>query len=425
MSATAPTSSSSQSSSSSASSSSSTTSSPPGFSVPPQHTFSGEPSAAPTFPGNGNQNNSNGGSIATSASLYLYTFLATLVLLLSVSAAIVIRSFVLRRRHRLMVEEAIRNGTWVPPSPPSRPVKVDLSKKPMLWEAYIDAKGDIVEYSAHGTSGTGSRKINDAWRAEHSKEWDTIKPIAVTYLASSALPSVPAPPIGLATIPSVGSLRSASAAQQPPSPVGPQSDVEAAVGTPVNPSAAATVTATPPTSVRTRTPRHRAFLSRVGHLLNPTPNPTSPLPGPLTRSNTGSNANLPASAEDGNLNEKLDLQGPQTMRVAVLIAMPSPPTSSSASSSTVLSTPPLSSTSVPGPSSSPSPHTIPHPLNASAPIIDSDDEQPLPHLEVGVADVVVMPPDHVGVGDTHVGKRKAAQRGSLASMATGSEGSEV
>jgi len=44
----------------------------------------------------------------------VYTFLATLVLLLSVSGAIVFRSFVLRRRHRMMVEEAIRNGTWVP-----------------------------------------------------------------------------------------------------------------------------------------------------------------------------------------------------------------------------------------------------------------------------------------------------------------------
>ncbi|KAF5374037.1 hypothetical protein D9757_010075 [Collybiopsis confluens] len=39
----------------------------------------------------------------------VYTFLATLVLLLGISGAIVARSLVLRRRHRRMIEEAIRN----------------------------------------------------------------------------------------------------------------------------------------------------------------------------------------------------------------------------------------------------------------------------------------------------------------------------
>lgn len=90
--------------------------------------------------------------MASSASLYLYTFLATLVLLLSVSAAIVIRSLLLRRRHRRLVEEAIRNGTYVPgmfgngaglggpwggfPGG-GRGNKVDLAMKPKLWEAYL------------------------------------------------------------------------------------------------------------------------------------------------------------------------------------------------------------------------------------------------------------------------------------------------
>lgn len=66
--------------------------------------------------------------------LPVYTFLATLVLLLGVSGAIIVRSLLLRRRHRRMVEEAIANGTWIPPAPR---IKVDLRKKPKLWDAYV------------------------------------------------------------------------------------------------------------------------------------------------------------------------------------------------------------------------------------------------------------------------------------------------
>ncbi|TFK33116.1 hypothetical protein BDQ12DRAFT_769449 [Crucibulum laeve] len=63
--------------------------------------------------GNGGQNGvgfSSNLSIASSASLHLYTFFAMLVLL-SVSAAIVIRSFLLRRRIRTMMEAVVCNGT--------------------------------------------------------------------------------------------------------------------------------------------------------------------------------------------------------------------------------------------------------------------------------------------------------------------------
>ncbi|KAJ7764447.1 hypothetical protein B0H14DRAFT_371057 [Mycena olivaceomarginata] len=64
----------------------------------------------------------------------VYTFLATLILLLGVSSAIVVRSLLLRRRHRRMVAEAIANGTWLPPTPRA---KVDLRKKPRLWDAWV------------------------------------------------------------------------------------------------------------------------------------------------------------------------------------------------------------------------------------------------------------------------------------------------
>ncbi|KIY44236.1 hypothetical protein FISHEDRAFT_78145 [Fistulina hepatica ATCC 64428] len=71
---------------------------------------------------------SNTGSTA----LYLYTFLGTLVLLLAVIAAVVTRSVQVRRRNRRAIEEAIRNGTWVPHSS-SR----GQDTKPLLHEIFI------------------------------------------------------------------------------------------------------------------------------------------------------------------------------------------------------------------------------------------------------------------------------------------------
>lgn len=53
-------------------------------------------------------------SLTTKALTYSLVTPATLVLLLSVSAAIVARSYIIRRRQRRAVEEAIRNGTYVP-----------------------------------------------------------------------------------------------------------------------------------------------------------------------------------------------------------------------------------------------------------------------------------------------------------------------
>ncbi|KAJ3808702.1 hypothetical protein F5876DRAFT_67060 [Lentinula aff. lateritia] len=112
----------------------------------------------------------SGGSLANSASLYLYTFLATLVLLLGVSAAIVVRSLVLRRRHRRMVEEAIRNGTYVPPSViATARGRVDLAMKPKMWEATVRSEwngkeggwADILPVSASISSTLNPQSIAD------------------------------------------------------------------------------------------------------------------------------------------------------------------------------------------------------------------------------------------------------------------------
>lgn len=60
--------------------------------------------------------------------------LATLVILLGVSGAIVLRSFTIRRRTQRLVEEAIRNGTYVPPE---ARVPAHLLEKPKLHDTHI------------------------------------------------------------------------------------------------------------------------------------------------------------------------------------------------------------------------------------------------------------------------------------------------
>ncbi|KAF9038781.1 hypothetical protein BDZ89DRAFT_1129548 [Hymenopellis radicata] len=89
------------------------------------------PSPSSDFP---SPSQTGSGNITSSASLYLYTFLATLVLLLSVSAAIVLRSLVLRRRHAAAIAAAIRNGTY---APPTRAPRIDPSQKPPMYEAHL------------------------------------------------------------------------------------------------------------------------------------------------------------------------------------------------------------------------------------------------------------------------------------------------
>ncbi|KAK6974322.1 hypothetical protein R3P38DRAFT_3239625 [Favolaschia claudopus] len=85
-------------------------------------------------PSSSTSSSSNGTNNFFTKNNIVYTFLATLILLLGVSSAIVVRSLLLRRRHRRMVAEAIANGTWIPPAPR---VKVDLRKKPRLWDVWI------------------------------------------------------------------------------------------------------------------------------------------------------------------------------------------------------------------------------------------------------------------------------------------------
>ncbi|EPT05222.1 hypothetical protein FOMPIDRAFT_1045282 [Fomitopsis schrenkii] len=79
---------------------------------------------------------SSGGSPEPS-SLYLFTFLATLFLLLFVSAAIVLRSFILRRRFRRRIEEAIAAGVYIPPPFGTPPGPCRILERPKLWDVYL------------------------------------------------------------------------------------------------------------------------------------------------------------------------------------------------------------------------------------------------------------------------------------------------
>jgi len=122
-------------------------------------------------------------------------------------------------------------------------------------------------------------------------------------------------------------------------------------------------------------------------MLNPTPDQTSPLPAPAMASDSTAGGAEMAMAE-----LKHNSAAPSMMRVAVLIAMPTPPTSAGSLSASATSSS-LSQSSSSLPRASPA-----HPLQPSAkpvvtPLLSDDDEHPLPHLEVGVAEVLMVPPE--------------------------------
>ena len=85
---------------------------------------------------------------------YRFTFLATLFLLLFVSSAIILRSFVLRRRFRRRIEEAILAGVVAPHHGARVRSRRVIGEKPKLWEARVAPATDdrwdaiIVRYVA-------------------------------------------------------------------------------------------------------------------------------------------------------------------------------------------------------------------------------------------------------------------------------------
>lgn len=289
-------------------------------------------------------NSDEGGRpIQTSAALYLYTFLATLFLLLTVSGVIVIRSFILRRRHRRLVEEAIRNGTWVPPPPllSARTPRVDLSKKPVMWDAYLGSN----EPDSHRGSYGGSMSHEDV------KDWEAIKPVSAAYLAPRTVTDL-----------SGNSKASPNAALAPTTTTATSMLVSGLRAIPGLMLDGLKWMAGYPPSAR-RSSDLSSAQGNIHGLGSDTPGDAG----------LGKVENPPSSGPDG---------GPPVVRVAVIIAMPHPPKPTTASSS---SSPPIPNGS--------------HPLATNQPPSSHptwDEEEPLPVMEMGVAELVMNRPENEG-----------------------------
>ena len=258
-----------------------------------------------------------------------------------------------------MVEEAIRNGTWIPPSPGrvggfgiGRSLRVDLNKKPKLWEAVME-KADAKGY------------------AETDWGWDSIRPFSATIVKSTSPSQPPPQPVSPSLAPDSGQL-------------------------PVTNSSLNDMNNT----ADERLPLHR----RIRQFITPPP-PTfiSPLPERTIPSNINVNSSP-------NVNEVTLPSGPQKIRVSVLIAMPSRPQAYSSQHNTPISpspppsilspfpSPPLnSSTPLTHPSIAIALESSPLGTHQSPPSHENGDEK-LPHVEFGVAEFMVREVDESNDG---------------------------
>lgn len=103
-------------------------------------------SSTPTFTSPGDQStvtqtSSAGGNQppSTSTTLYLFTFLATLFVLLLISASIIFRSFLIRRRFRRRVEDALAQGVFLDLQPSALGLTSRyIGEKPSVHEAWVE-----------------------------------------------------------------------------------------------------------------------------------------------------------------------------------------------------------------------------------------------------------------------------------------------
>ena len=275
----------------------------------------------------------------------VYTFLGAIILLVLFAGVKVAGIVILIRRRRRIVQEAIQNGTYFPPTPPN------LTIKPELWEAYLGGS------SSEWPLGRGEKGLDTNWKFEFSRNyWESIKPIyagvakpltsAVRVPYSGSSPNLPT---RLSPPPSIPVL---TPINHSPPPMGDDEENQRT----------AEVSTTPPSLLT----RARIFL----HL-------NSSVPASSSTNNIGANSH-PISA----------ISPPQPMiRVIVLIAMPSP------TPSHVSTTIPLSTSASSSLSSKKSQPTTTSELSSSPTTtlrFTDDEDQPLPHLEMGVADVVVV-----------------------------------
>ena len=288
------------------------------------------------------------GKSSISPKWVFYTFIGLVSLIVTLFGSIAVYCYIYNLRQRRIERGAMRNNTYVPPTPLG-PVR------PELWEVHLDSEGSggggggqQLGSSSIG-SGRGDVELNDTdWTSEDSRDcWEFFKPIYAGFAEPPILPSATSSSLNLPTSPS-----------PPPYIHGP-------VLAPINPSAPrgddeeSQLTAEVPTTSSSESllARERIFMNLDSTSTTVPESPTQP-----------------------------------KIRVAVLVAMPSPTPSHRDVSTTPLSSSASSSSSLSSKSQatiSQSPELLPSPTTTLRSTYDRDEEQSLPHLEMGVADFVV------------------------------------
>ncbi|KAJ7154531.1 hypothetical protein C8R46DRAFT_1227369 [Mycena filopes] len=215
----------------------------------PSLPFPPHPSGDNSTPGSGPCSDPQGCGTPPPATLYLYTFLSTLIILLVVSAGIITRSVVLRRRQ----QRAIADGTWVPPGR-RRENAPGTRRRPVMFHAHVGARNTTLDQAEVEAKEVG---------------WGAMKPFSASDIAPPPLK----PPAAVAPL---------IPATDPPGQRAARAQIQSVVR------------------------RYNPFRAPPPPPLPVPPPPPPPLPTPPP----------PAASEP---------YSPTQVRVAFLVAMPSPP----------------------------------------------------------------------------------------------------
>ncbi|TFK60645.1 hypothetical protein BDN72DRAFT_506033 [Pluteus cervinus] len=369
----------------------------------------------------------------------VYTFLATLVLLLGVSASIVVRSLILRRRHRRMMEEAIRNGTWIPPAPTigghTGRVKVDLSKKPKMFEVWLGGgiigpgvnsygtappslgvgAGGYRQYDAGTGTGLGKKTHRTTHSAHHgyTQDWESINPFSAAYIS---------PPTSSTSNSNVNALSSDLGGMSLPIGTSPDRGPGSPSGGVGGGGGGSEIFAFLGISSWSM-PSMPSPGIWAGRILRRIRRPGSSMEQQQQQQQHAQQMVMATTTSHGGITNGglVDMDSKsgggrpyvQTMRVAVMIAMPSPSTSTLLSTMRSHSHPTATGSHPPPPTTAPSSSSSSSSANQSpcqsqvqsqtqshnahnAPLheynyeYEAEDDQPLPHVEFGIADVPIM-----------------------------------